>query len=208
MVGSEAPPTVNDTIRDAESFIVLSNGNLVNFDDLLKPGYSVCNNCALKARGNRLKEDGVTPNPLFIPSTCPVYERGRHCLIEEAVVIETVQSFKTDGLETLDKYMMFSLLTNMLNLHRLGRVGQVIDFSRMHQSKEQAEILQKYISMTTSANNQFTKAIKELTLSRKDRVLAEKSSTTNAASVIQANINKAIELEEEDEDNDEPTSDS
>lgn len=193
----ENPPSVEDTVNDAQNFLVLGDGTLMGLEELLQPGYSGCNQCPRRTRGSLTLENGQ-PNPNHVPSQCPMYEQGRHCVLEEAIVIETVQTFEREGMGDLDKFTLFSLLNSLLNLHRLSRVGEVINFSSAHLLKEQADILNKYISMTSSTNNQYVKALKEMLATKKDQTTL-RLQRTDAAQSIAASLQAAIQLEDEED---------
>lgn len=205
MVNDDDPPTVEGTVRTAENYMMTRAGELIQLEDLLRPGYSGCNQCALRPRGDpttfRVNPETGTEeevaNPNFIPSSCPMYDAESHCVLEEGLVIETVQTFKDDGMVPMDNLTLFSLLNSLLNLHRLSRVGTIINYSNMHIDKEASDIVNKFISMTSSINNQYTKALKEMLATRKDQV-SLKMQSTNAAAAIASNINKAIVLEDEE----------
>lgn len=203
MEDDSPPPTVEDTAANAENYLVLGDGTLVGLEELLQPGYSGCYQCPLRTRGNPTTESGQ-PNPSYLPSRCPMYEAGRHCVLEEAIVIETVQTFEREGLGDLDKFTLFSLLNSLLNLHRLSRMGQVINFSSAHLDKETADIMNKYISMTSSTNNQYVKALKEMLATKKDQTTL-KMQRTNVAHSIASSITGAIQLEQAEENGDTET---
>jgi hypothetical protein len=144
---------INSAIADADNKIIIGKDDkLIRIDDLLVPEFSRCSRC-----------------PLY--GGCPAQqesEEAEHCLIEEGLVIESTKELVGYyGITIKDKLVMFSFLINLLNLHRLSRMGAMIQFGLYE--KDNFDIMNKYMAMVAKIDGRYHKALQELQATRKEQ---------------------------------------
>jgi hypothetical protein len=158
---------IEGAIYDSDTKVVLFGNNIIKLEDLLVPDFISCNRCP-KA-GN-----------------CPAEEASRkaepsHCLIEEGLVIEATKDLMHYYNITIkDKLVLFSFIINLLNLHRLSRMGARINYDLVN-SEDNMDIMNKYMAMLAKIDGRYHKGLSELQATRKEqmRMQALQADSTN-----------------------------
>ena len=159
------PKGIKDLIDGVNNKIVIGNNNqIIKIDDLLTPELMNCLNC-----------------PIW--KTCPTRNASMevgHCLIEEGLIIESTKDLAMEfGISTKDKLVLFSFMLNLLNLHRLSRLGARINF--VLQDKDNFDVMNKYMAMLAKIDGRYHKSLQELQATRKEqfRVVQNASEDSN-----------------------------
>ncbi len=147
------PIDIDEIINGAGSKVIIGDHNqLISIDDLLLPELMICRRC-----------------PIW--NSCPAQkasEKVGHCLIEEGLIIETTKDLAMEyGISIKDKLVLFSFMINLLNLHRLSRLGSRINFV-MH-DKDNFDIMNKYMAMLAKIDGRYHKSLQELQATKKEQ---------------------------------------
>ncbi len=133
--------------------VIMGNDKVLNLDDFLTPHLTLCHNCPIRM-------------------TCPAREASEErdppgCLIEEGLMIEATKDLIRDyGISLKDKLTMFSFNINLLNLHRMSRVGARINFAM--NDKDNFDIMNKYMAMLAKVDGRYHKALQELQATKRE----------------------------------------
>lgn len=145
---------IDNAIFDADTKVVIDKNDrvVIRLDDLLVPEFSRCSRCPLYGR-------------------CPSQKNSEdvgYCLIEEGLVIESTKELVNHyGITIKDKLVMFSFILNLLNLHRLSRMGAMIQFGIY--DKDNFDIMNKYMAMVAKIDGRYHKALQELQATRREQ---------------------------------------
>jgi len=146
---------IDTAIAEADHRVMISGNRVIRLDDLLVPDFIQCHRCP--KQGN-----------------CPAQEASEredanHCLIEEGLVIEATRDLMNYYDITIkDKLVLFSFMINLLNLHRLSRMGTKINYN-LANDEDNMDIMNKYMAMLAKIDGRYHKGLTELQATRKEQ---------------------------------------
>lgn len=160
-----------------------SAGDLVTLDELAIPNFSDCNKCAIRR-------------------TCPVFEEGSHCRIEEAMVHDAVRNITLEhdkDVTTTFKLTLYDFLNQLVLSHRIQRMGSQIDYRRLVHDEKMLDLLDKYVNMSSKVSRRYMEGLKELSVTPRERAKEKRGNKSSGSIILAQHMAKAIEEEKKEE---------